>query len=98
LRITHSRQISVHESNGDTVVVEEGSSKSDTLQDKAQVLDATAFLLKLHGATVIDIQDNIVKSELDNIIGYFLGNTPALNNLIDLSGCLLRDLIEHGGI
>jgi hypothetical protein len=51
----------VHETDIDAVLIEEGGSKGDPLQDELQVLDALAILLEGHGATVIDVDDDIVQ-------------------------------------
>lgn len=53
LLVTGTREIRVHEADGDAICVEESRSKGDSLQNKAQVFDATALLFKLHRSTVV---------------------------------------------
>jgi hypothetical protein len=45
------------------ILVEESCGERDSLHDKLQVLDALALLLESHGATVIDVNDNVVESK-----------------------------------
>lgn len=85
-------KIGVHEANRNTIMVKERGGKRDSLQNKAQVLDAASLLFELHGTTVVDIEYNVVQGKLDNIICDFLCDTPALNDLVDLGTCLLSDL------
>jgi len=94
LLVTHAREVSVHETNRDAVSIEEGSGERDTLQNKAQVLDTRAFLFELHRSTVVDVEHDIVKSELHDIVGNLLLDAPALDDLVDLSGRLLCNLVE----
>lgn len=54
------------------------------LQDKLKILDTLAVLLERHGATVININDYIVKSEPDNIICNLSLDAPSLTEAIDL--------------
>jgi hypothetical protein len=45
-----------------------------------------------------DVEDNIVKCQFDNIIGDFLGYTPALDDLVDQSRCTLGNLVNGGRV
>jgi hypothetical protein len=78
------RRVVVHETDRDAVVVEEGSGGCDTLEDKLKILDTLAVLFKLHGATVIDVEDNIVQGQLDNVVANLLVDAPLLAQSVDL--------------
>ena len=52
----------------------------------------------MQNMVLTNIQHNVVKGELDNIIGYLFGDTPTLNDLIDFGGSLLCNLVEHRGV
>jgi len=93
LRITDAGEISVHEPKGNSILVEKGSSERDTLQNKAQVLDAAALLFELHRTTVVNVQNNIIQCELDNVVGNLFGYAPALNDLVDLASGILGNLV-----
>jgi hypothetical protein len=41
-----------------------------------------------------NVDNNIVESQLDNVVGDLLGYAPARNDLVDLSSGLLRNLID----
>ena len=56
------------------ILVEESCGERDSLHDKLQVLDALALLFESHGATVIDVNDNIVESKSRNVSCVSLGN------------------------
>ena len=45
------------------ILVEESCGECDSLHNKLQVLDALTLLLKGHGTTVIDVNDDIVESK-----------------------------------
>ena len=51
------------------VLVEESCSKRDSLHNKLQVLDALALLFESHGAAVVDVDNDVVKSE-SGIVSY----------------------------
>jgi hypothetical protein len=42
-----------------------------------------------------NIQDNIIKGQFDDIVGDLLGYTPTLDDLVDFSSGLLRDLVQN---
>jgi hypothetical protein len=44
-------------------------------------------------SSLTDVQNNVIKGQLDNIIGNLFGYTPALDDLVDLSSGLLRDTV-----
>jgi hypothetical protein len=45
-----------------------------------------------------NIQDDIVEGEFDNVVGDLFLYAPALDNLVDLTSSLLRDLIKDGRV
>lgn len=112
--VTCARQVGVHETDGDTISVEESGGKGHTLENEPEILDTTAFLFELHRAAVVftrsedmianyvdqltDIQNDIVQSQLNNVIGDFLGNAPALDDLVDQSRSTTGDLVYDGRI
>lgn len=49
-----------------------------SLQNKLEILDALAILLKRHGAAVVDVDDHVVQTQPDNIIGNLSLNVPCL--------------------
>lgn len=78
------RGVLVHEAEVNSIIVEEGSSKGNPLQNKLQVLDALSLLFKLHGTTVVNVDDNVVERQFDNVIANLLLNAPCLAEAIDL--------------
>jgi len=49
------------------ILVEESCGERDSLHDKLQVLNALALLFESHGATVVDVDDDVVESESRNV-------------------------------
>jgi hypothetical protein len=47
------------------------------------------------GQRLTNIQDNIIKGQFDDIVGDLLGYTPTLDDLVDFSSGLLRDLVQN---
>jgi hypothetical protein len=68
----------VHEADFDAIIVEQGGSKCDSLQNKLEVLDALTILFERHGTAVVDVDDDVVESEPDNIIRDLFLNAPCL--------------------
>jgi hypothetical protein len=78
------RRVVVHETDRDAVVVEESRGGCDTLENQLKILDTLAVLLELHGATVINVEDNIVQGQLDNVVANLLVDAPLLAQSVDL--------------
>jgi len=49
------------------ILIEKSCGERDSLHDKLQVFDALALLFESHGATVIDVDNDVVKSESRNV-------------------------------
>jgi hypothetical protein len=90
------RRVVIHEANRDAVVIEEGSGGCDTLKNKLKILDTLTVLFELHGATVVDIKNNIVQSQFDNVVADLLVDTPLLAQSVNLRRGPVGDLIDHG--
>jgi len=84
----------VHEADLDAILVEESCGERDSLHDKLQILDALTLLFESHGATVVNVNDNIVESESDDINRNLSGDVPCSNKLIDLLSGALSSLLN----
>lgn len=45
-----------------------------------------------------DVKDDIIKCQLDNVVGNLLLHAPALNDLVYFWSCLLRNLLDDGRV
>jgi len=59
---------SLHESDLHTVIVEKRSCKCDAIQDDFEILNSLSTLIEGHGTTVIDVQHNVVKCQLHDVL------------------------------
>jgi hypothetical protein len=84
----------IHKPNLHSVIVEEGSSEGDAVEDEFQVSNTLAILLKLHAATVIDVEYDVEEAELDDILTDFAVHTPFLAKYVNLLGGTLSDLVK----
>ena len=64
------------------ILVEESCGERDSLHDKLQVFDALALLFEGHASTVVDVDDDVVKSEADNIHGDLTRDPPRSDQLV----------------
>lgn len=90
------RGVVVHEADRDAIIIEEGSGGCDTLEDKLEILDTLAVLLELHGATVVNVENNIVQGQLDNVVADLLVDAPLLAQSVDLARGSVGNLIDYG--
>jgi hypothetical protein len=75
--------------------------RTHSLQNKPKILDTLAILLERHRSTVVNVDDHIVESQPDNIIGDLSLNVPCLTQPIDLlrsALCNLRDSLSTAGL
>jgi len=84
----------IHKPNLHSVIVEKRSSEGDAAEDKFQVSNTLTILLKLHAATVVDVEYDIEEAELDDILTDFAVHTPLLAKYVNLLGGTLSDLVE----
>jgi hypothetical protein len=76
------------------VLVEESRGKRDSLHDKLQVFDALALLLEGHAPAVVNVDDNVVKSEADNIHGDLARDSPCSDQLVNTLRSALGSLLD----
>lgn len=76
------------------ILVEEGRGERDSLHDKLQVFDALALLLESHRSTVVNVDNNIVKSEANNIHGDLARDPPRSDQLVDALRGALGSLLD----
>lgn len=87
-------RLTVHKANIDAVIVKKSGGISNSFQDNSEILDTLAFLLELHGSTIINIKPNIEEAEANNIVCNFLRNAPFRAQLTDLGRCAVCNLIQ----
>jgi len=72
-----SLDLGIEESDLDSIVVEQGTSECDLTQDLLKILDPLSVLLERHGSGVIHQDDNIEKTDLDQVCGELDGQLPS---------------------
>ena len=66
----------VHESDADTVCVEERSSERDSVEDELEVVDSGSAFFETHGTTVVKIEDDIEECKLATVESDLFGKSP----------------------
>jgi hypothetical protein len=79
-RVSTLVEIGVHEADADTILVEQSGSESNALKNDVKILDSLTTFLECHGTTIIDIDDNVVESQLDDIVGDSRGISVSPSN------------------
>lgn len=66
----------VHESDADSVCVEERSSKCDSVEDELEVIDSGSAFFETHGTAVVKVEDDIKQRELATVESDLFGKSP----------------------
>lgn len=86
----------VEEADSEAVLVEEGGGGSNLAQDHLEVVDTLASLLEGHRARVVNEDDDVEESDLDEVDRELCGEAPLRSELLECASLddALRDALN----